>query len=382
MIRQEKENLKIDILKKEFPECFDREGNFNIEKFQEIISPETKLFKDSYGLNWLGKSYARALAQVEARTMIREDVDHNKKDENKDSENIYIKGDNLEVLRHLNNGYRERIKMIYIDPPYNTKNGEFVYNDNRDFNKMELDKLIEARIIDEDEKERILKWEGSSSSHSAWLTFMYPRLYLARKLLTEDGAILISIDNNEFSQLKLICDEIYGEENFVSDLVWEKKKKGSFLSKDITGIKENILIYSKNKRSFNGLIGEIKTEVETYPCINAPNKRTVITIPKGIISKYREKNYIKKKGEIISASTMSLVLHSDLVIEDGVLVKDLVIEGNWRYKEDSMRNYALSKKLYITQDLYIRRIVDETREKTMKDLLTRVGTIQEKNMRI
>lgn len=149
----EKSN-KLEVLKKEFPECFDRDGNFNIEKFQEIVSPEAKLFKDSYGLNWLGKSYARALAQVEATTMIREDVEHNKQEENKDSENIYIKGDNLEVLRHLNNGYREKIKMIYIDPPYNTKNGEFVYNDNRDFSNKELEKLVEARIIDEDEKER------------------------------------------------------------------------------------------------------------------------------------------------------------------------------------------------------------------------------------
>jgi len=241
------DNGKLEIIKREFSECFDRDGNFNIEKFQEIISPEAKLFKDSYGLNWLGKSYARALAQVDARTMIREDVEHNKKEKNKDSENIYIKGDNLEVLRHLNNGYREKIKMIYIDPPYNTKSGEFVYNDNRDFSKKELEKLVEAKVIEEDEKERILKWEGSSSSHSAWLTFMFPRLYLARKLLTEDGVIFISIDDNEVAQLKLMCDEIFGEENFIAKLAVQLNPRGRNLDKYVAKTNEYILIYAKDE---------------------------------------------------------------------------------------------------------------------------------------
>ncbi|ADO83844.1 site-specific DNA-methyltransferase [Ilyobacter polytropus] len=242
----ENNKLKIDILKKEFPECFDRDGNFNLEKFQWIISPETKVFKDSYGLNWLGKSYARALAQGEARKMLREDVEHNSKEENRDSENLYIKGDNLEVLKHLDSGYREKIKMIYIDPPYNTKSGEFVYNDNRDFSAKELNKLVRSNIIDEEEKERILKWEGNSSSHSAWLTFMFPRLYLARKLLTEDGVIFISIDDNELAQLKLMCDEIFGEENFIANIAVVNNLKGRSDDEYIATAHENLLIYRKS----------------------------------------------------------------------------------------------------------------------------------------
>ncbi|WP_321330518.1 DNA methyltransferase [uncultured Ilyobacter sp.] len=241
-----KDNHKIDILKKEFPECFDRDGNFNLEKFQGIISPETKVFKDSYGLNWLGKSYARALAQGEAKKMLREDVKHNSKEENRDSENLYIKGDNLEVLKHLDNGYREKIKMIYIDPPYNTKSGEFVYNDNRDFSEKELDKLVKINIIDEEEKERILKWEGNSSSHSAWLTFMFPRLYLSRKLLAEDGVIFISIDDNEVAQLRLICDEIFGEDNFVTQISWQRAYAPVNMNKHFSQNHDHILVYAKN----------------------------------------------------------------------------------------------------------------------------------------
>ena len=259
-----KDNHKIDILKKEFPECFDRDGNFNLEKFQGIINPETKVFKDSYGLNWLGKSYARALAQGEAKKILREDVEHNSKEENRDSENLYIKGDNLEVLKHLDNGYREKIKMIYIDPPYNTKSGEFVYNDNRDFSEKELDKLVKANIIDEEEKERILKWEGNSSSHSAWLTFMFPRLYLARKLLTEDGVIFISIDDNEVAQLKLMCDEIFGEENFLANIVWQKKYAATNDSKGFSTTHDYIIVYQKSDNFKRNLLPRTAEQNKPY----------------------------------------------------------------------------------------------------------------------
>lgn len=237
---------KLEMLKNNFPECFDGDGNFNIQKFQEIISPNTKIFKDSYGLNWLGKSYARRLATLPISTVLSEDIEHNEKEENKNSENIYIKGDNLEVLRHLISAYSEKIKMIYIDPPYNTKNGEFVYNDNRAFTEKELEKLVTENIIDEDEKERILYWiDNKSSSHSAWLTFMFPRLYLARKFLREDGVIFISIDDNEASQLRLLCDEVFGEENFIETLIW-KKRATPPNDREIGKNHEEIYIYSKN----------------------------------------------------------------------------------------------------------------------------------------
>lgn len=173
--------------------------------------------------------------------------------------------------------------------------------------------------------------------------------------------------------MKKICDEIFGIQNFVAQLVWEKKKKGSFLSKAITNIKEYVLVYCKNDTAFEGLIGEINDSTETYPCINAVNKRELRTIPAGIESKYKDRDFFMPKGSEISDTTMSIVLHSDLVIKDGVLAKILVLEGNWRYSQEAMKEYAAKKELYITRDLYLRRIVSNVRNKTMKDLLPRIG---------
>ncbi|ENT8808794.1 site-specific DNA-methyltransferase [Citrobacter freundii] len=363
---------QLAVLKANFPQCFDKNGAFIQEKLLEIVkSSDVELSKESYSLNWLGKSYARLLANLPPKTLLTEDKDHNQREENKNSQNLLIKGDNLEVLKHMVNAYSEKVKMIYIDPPYNTGSDGFVYNDDRKFTPEQLSELAGIEL---DEATRILDFTvKGSSSHSAWLTFMYPRLYVAKQFLKEDGVIFISIDDNESAQLKLMCDEVFGEQNFISQLVWEKKKKGTFLSNTISSVKEYIYVYSKEKEKFNGLIGEINHSTETYPCVNASNKREIRTIPKGIESKYRESNYFMKKGSVISASTMDLVLHTDLIIKDSKLAEDLKIEGNWRYKQDAMTEYANNGELYITQDLYLRRIVDEPRYKTLKDLLPRVG---------
>ena len=117
----------------------------------------------------------------------------------------------------------------------------------------------------------------------------------------------------------------------------------------------------------------MNSDTETYPCINASNKREIRTIPAGIESKYKEKNFTLPAGSEISDTTMSIVLHSDLVIENGTLAKELVLEGNWRYSQNAMTEYALNRELYVTRDLYLRRIVSDAREKTLKDLLPRVG---------
>ena len=363
----------MEVLRKQFGQCFDKNGIFNIEKFKlELSKNDIDFCKESYGLDWLGKSYARILASDEATTLLRENEEHNQKEANKDSQNLLIKGDNLEVLKHLSNAYFEKIKMIYIDPPYNTGDDGFVYQDDRKFTINELKQLAG---IDEEKAKRILDFTKSkSNSHSAWLTFMYPRLYIAKQLLKDNGAIFISIDDNEVAQLKVLLDEVFGEENFIGELTWEKKKKGTFLSNSLTNIKESILIYSKNPTQFNGLIGEINASTETYPCINASNKRELRKIKKGIKSKFRESEYFLKKGSEISDTTMSLVLHSDLIIKNHELAEDLLIEGNWRYTQENMDSFAENEHLYITQDLYLRRIVVDPRHKTIKDLLLREGT--------
>lgn len=366
---------QIEVLKENFPACFKEDGSFDIERFKEYLNDSLTVTNEGYELKFLGKNYARLLASVDTTTVVVPDEEHNNKPENKDSQNIYISGDNLDGLKQLLKSYQGKVKCIYIDPPYNTGSDGFVYNDNFNFT---IEELATKLSIDEEDAKRILDLtKRGSASHSAWLMFMYPRLLLAKDLLTNDGVIFISIDDNECHNLKLLCDDVFLEENFVAELTWEKKKKGSYLANDITNIKESIVVYSRNKLSFNGLIGEINTNEETYPCINASNGRDVRHIPAGIMSKYREKNFTMKAGEIISDTTMNLVLKSDLVIKDGILVQNLDIEGNWRYGQDAMAEYAKKGELYITQDLYLRRIVNEPRYKGLKDLLLRLGENEE-----
>ncbi|TYB25560.1 site-specific DNA-methyltransferase [Aggregatibacter actinomycetemcomitans] len=245
-------------LKALFPNCFDVSGQFLLEKFQSEIAEQADISREFYEMNWLGKSYAKLLRNLPPETLLCEDKNHNAKPENANSQNLLIQGDNLDVLKHLKNAYTNKVKMIYIDPPYNTGSDGFVYQDDCKFTP---EQLSEFAHISFDEAERILKFTAKgSNSHSAWLTFMYPRLYIARELLKEDGVIFISIDDNEVAQLKLLCDEVFGEGNFVAEFIWDKKNsaKGVPPRNMVVNIHEYILCYSKNTDA--KLIGELRTK--------------------------------------------------------------------------------------------------------------------------
>ncbi|HGG9671288.1 TPA: site-specific DNA-methyltransferase, partial [Neisseria meningitidis] len=238
-------STQLEQLKKLFPACFDADGNFIIDRLQAEIAPQTDIGREFYEMNWLGKSYARLLRNLPPETLISEDKTHNAKPENVGSQNLLIRGDNLEVLKHLKNAYTNSVKMIYIDPPYNTGSDGFVYQDDRKFTPAELALLAN---IDEDEAARILDFtDKGSNSHSAWLTFMYPRLYIARELLKDDGVIFISIDDNEAAQLKLLCDEVFGEGNFVANVIWQKKYSPQNDAKWFSNMHDYILCVAKNK---------------------------------------------------------------------------------------------------------------------------------------
>ena len=202
---------------------------------------------------------------------------------------------------------------------------------------------------------------------------MYSRLLVARSLLKKEGVIFLSIDDNEIHHLKKLCDEILGSKNFVAQLVWEKKKKGAFLSKNYINMKEYVLVYAKHNPSFGGLIGEINSASETYPCIKTTNARGIRIIKKGTPSKCKEKTYTIKSGTRISAGNMELIYLNDLIVENGILQNDVEIDSNWIYSQQALDEYSDEGLLYITQDNYIRRIVNDDRIKMLKDLLTRVG---------
>lgn len=245
------ENERLALLKQHFPNCFDKHGAFLPDKLAEILhSDGIHTQKEGYSLNWLGKSYARVLKDTPPETLLAEDTEHNRQPENANSENLLIKGDNLEVLKHLKHAYKNQIKMIYIDPPYNTGSDGFVYQDDRKFTPQQLAELGGMSL---EEAERVLEFTAKkSNSHSAWLTFMYPRLYVARELLREDGVIFISIDDNEQAQLKILCDEVFGEENFVKDLIVNTSEGGGNAKYVVNG-HETLFVYAKDITKFDNL---------------------------------------------------------------------------------------------------------------------------------
>lgn len=212
---------ELEILREHFPACFKEDGSFDIVRFQEYLKDKVDVTDEGYELRFLGKNYARMLASLDTTTVIVPDEAHNSLPENKNSKNIYISGDNLDALKHLLKSYAGQIKCIYIDPPYNTGSDGFVYNDNFNFTAEELSTKLS---VSTEKAQRILDLtRRGSASHSAWLMFMLPRLLLARDLLSKDGVIFISIDDNEQGNLKLLCDDIFGEDSFISQFIWEKR---------------------------------------------------------------------------------------------------------------------------------------------------------------
>jgi adenine-specific DNA-methyltransferase len=216
-------------------------GAFKSDKFlEEIKTNNIAEARDGYKLGFVGKDYARLQTGRASETVIVPDSKHNALPENKDSGNVFITGDNIDALRHLVNAYENQIKLIYIDPPYNTGK-EFVYSDKFEFAD---EKLTSALGYTDAEIARLKSIQGKSS-HSAWLTFMYPRLKIAQKLLTPDGVIFVSIDDNEQANLKLLMDDVFGEGNFVGEFVWKSKLGKVGTTNTISTSHEYILCYAK-----------------------------------------------------------------------------------------------------------------------------------------
>lgn len=208
-----------EAIKKLLPDLI-LDNKLNLEKLEELIGLSNTTYKNQgYELNFAGKALARAKADEETDFELKLEEKQSKNIEN--TENIVIKGDNIDVLKILKQNYEGKIKMIYIDPPYNTGNDGFIYNDN--FKDIEKD-LIEKFGLSEDSI-NFLDSIYKTKTHSGWLSFMYPRLKLAKDLLKEDGVIFISIDDNEQANLKIICDEIFGEDK-TDTIIWRKSGDG------------------------------------------------------------------------------------------------------------------------------------------------------------
>lgn len=225
----------IERLKELFPEVM-TENKIDIDKLRIALGESVEKEKERYEFTWNGKTEAIQLAQKQTTGTLRPS-----KEESVDwdtTQNLYVEGDNLEVLRILQNSYRNKVKMIYIDPPYNTGK-DFVYKDDFHDNVKSY-----TEQLDENMKSNA---ETNGRFHTDWLNMMYPRLKIARNFLSDDGVIFISIDDNEYNNLKKICDEIFGEQNFVSNIIWYNKEGGGGSDSKFFRIKhEYILCYAKS----------------------------------------------------------------------------------------------------------------------------------------
>jgi adenine-specific DNA-methyltransferase len=236
---------KIKALQEILPEVF-TEGKIDWEKLKATLGEDINFSNERYVLNWAGKSDAfKVLQTPTSKTLVPAKDESVNFDE---TENIFIEGENLEVLKVLQKSYFGKVKMIYIDPPYNTGNDSFIYPDKFSETKDEY----QRRVGDKDEEGYMTKdgmfrknSKENGQYHSNWLNMMMPRLYLAKNLLRQDGVIFISIDDNEVHNLRLLMNEIFGEENFVAQIVWAAGKKND--SKLISNSHEYILVYVKNK---------------------------------------------------------------------------------------------------------------------------------------
>lgn len=237
----------LDKLQTIFPDIFS-EGKIDMEKFKATFSDDINFANERYVLNWAGKSDAFKVLQIPTTATLKPQPDQSINFDT--TQNVFIEGENLEVLKVLQKAYYGKIKVIEIDPPYNTGNDSFIYPDSFKENKADYEK----RIGDKDEEGYLMK-EGmfrknskdSGHYHSNWLSMMYPRLFLAKNLLTEDGAIFIHIDDNEVHNLRMLMNEIFGEENFIGEFIWHSRQNVD--SRSLTGASidhEYVLCFVKN----------------------------------------------------------------------------------------------------------------------------------------
>ncbi|PDX35592.1 site-specific DNA-methyltransferase [Helicobacter pylori] len=253
----------LEVFNRYFPGCLsienDNQLTLDTRKLKALLGDFSEIKEEGYGLDFVGKKIALNQAFKKNNKILKPLNEST-------SKHILIKGDNLDALKILKQSYSEKIKMIYIDPPYNTKNDNFIYDD--DFSQSNEETL--KQLDYSKEKLDYIKNLFGSKCHSGWLSFMYPRLLLAKDLLKQDGVIFISIDDNEAAQLKLLCDEIFGEGNFVADFIRKTKSTTNDAKTGVNYQHEFLLCYAKNKEFVNLLGGEKNLENYKNPD-NDPN---------------------------------------------------------------------------------------------------------------
>lgn len=327
---------RLEKLKANFPEIF-TEGKIDIEKFKATFTDDINFNNERYVLNWAGKSDAFKVLQIPTTATLKPEPEQSVNFDT--TENIFIEGENLEVLKVLQKSYYGKIKCIIIDPPYNTGNDSFIYPDSFKENKADYEK----RIGDKDEEGYLLK-EGmfrknskdSGHYHSNWLSMMYPRLFLAKNLLREDGVIFVHIDDNEVHNLRMIMNEIFGEENLLAQFIW--RTDGNFDNQaKVKNCHEYVLAFCKNLNDFphppviDPSVSEdsklYKEQIRNTIVKNgSANPISKIILPIDFPADF-------EKGKIQKRDNAYPYYLNEAIIENFKLKNETVIESGWSSKD-------------------------------------------------
>lgn len=331
-------NERLQILKQQFPDWFTSEGNLNIDEVKKAVNPDTVNETERYEFRWFGKSQAKRNAFTPSNaTLVYDDA---RSVNPNDSENLIIEGENLEVLKLLSGSYREKVKCIYIDPPYNTGK-DFVYSDN--FTQDKKAYWEDAEVLENGVKIDT-NTETDGRYHSNWLNMMYSRLLIARQLLREDGVIFISIDDNEVHHLRKLCDEVFGEDNFVANIVWKHTQQSKNDEKHFSRQFNYNVVYAKAIDKLENFYFERTEE-------NNQNYSNPDSDPKGFW----------RSGDVRSPNFRK-TLCFDIIAPNGDVIK--APENGWRWSEDSIKekietgeiifkpdNSGIIRKIYLVDQI-------------------------------
>lgn len=358
-----------------FPDCVtetvdERSGQpkhlIDFEKLKQNLSDSVISERaERYQFTWPDKSKAILLANSPINATLRpcreDSVDFD------NTQNLYIEGDNLDVLKCLKETYLHKVKMIYIDPPYNTGN-DFVYED--DFAQSSEEYLANSGQFDEQGNRMFTNAESNGRFHTDWLNMIYPRLKVARDLLTDDGVIFISIDDNEVENLRKVCDEVFGEQNFVDCLHWKKKKQPSFLAKHTAKVMEYVIVYAKNTFKTEKLSVE-KVSDSNKKVININNKISSRIFKPGVRVKSEEQTGIIKAG-VYTGRSMDVEYKNDIYYENGRTTNEVEVVSKFSDSQSNIDTFIQKDLLYITKNFLLRRDVGEEaaeKRKSITDLL-------------
>lgn len=358
-----------------FPDCVtetvdEKSGQpkhlIDFEKLKQNLSDSVMSERaERYQFTWPDKSKAILLANSPINATLRpcreDSVDFD------NTQNLYIEGDNLDVLKCLKETYLHKVKMIYIDPPYNTGN-DFVYED--DFAQSSEEYLANSGQFDEQGNRMFTNAESNGRFHTDWLNMIYPRLKVARDLLTDDGVIFISIDDNEVENLRKVCDEVFGEQNFVDCLHWKKKKQPSFLAKHTAKVMEYVIVYAKKTFKLEKLSIE-KVSDSNKKVININNKVSSRIFKPGVRVKSEKPTGIIKAG-VYTGRSMDVEYKNDIYYENGRTINEVEVVSKFSDSQSNIDTFIQKDLLYITKNFLLRRDVGEEaaeKRKSITDLL-------------